>query len=376
MSTYGSVVRKCGSLLGHYSPEFFLVLAVAIYSFTPLIVNGTNIIPAGNDINRLNTLLQDGKYIYNYFGHLPILLFGVTVYYYLTPILVWFSLRIILPGVYATITWVWIVMSLPFLRFMSAGSSISLVNTFIFLPILMRTRLRAWSIIPLVLTPIFHTSTGGLTLAGFTVYAVFRRSLRGLAYTVPGWVIFFTLGHLVKSSAKQVLDIQLSGGSTILSMPVPSVTSSVGISFASNPKIVGALSLSNWMTEHLGGWELFTILAAVVIYLVYCKRKHLWPLVGVNGVLLSMVLLLGVVTFTPLVLDADRSSGTLILLLLVLSTVMLQKAGKNAVVIVFAFGMLLYTGTMSTGFVRYANMGQYGPFIDSCSQSPPPKDCS
>ncbi len=375
MSTARSVAQRYNRLLSPYFPEFLVVLAVVIYSFTPLVVNGTGIIPAGNDINRLNTLIQEGTYTYRYFGHLPILLFGVTVYYYLTPVLVWFSLRVILPGVYATIAWVWIVMSLPFLRFMSAGSNISLLNTFIFIAILMRTRLRVWSIIPLVLTPMFHTSTGGLTLAGFTVYAIFRRSLRGLAYTIPGWVIFFALGHLAGSSAKRVLDIQVSSESTILSVPIPHITSDVGTSFANNPDIVGALPIGNWIAGHLGGWELFTILAAVAIYLVYCKRKHLWPLVGVNGVLLSMVLLLGVVSFTPLVLDADRSSGTLILLLLILSTVLLQKVGKGAVVIVLAFGLLLYVGTVTTSFTRYANMGQYGPFVDTCSQSPLPKDC-
>ncbi|KKK52203.1 hypothetical protein LCGC14_3107280, partial [marine sediment metagenome] len=316
-SIYRSATRRCGSLLGLYSSEFFMVLAVVIFSFTPLVVNGTGIIPAGNDINRLNELVQEGRYIYNYFGHLPILFLGVTVYYYLTPVLIWASLRVIFSGVYTTIVWVWVVMSIPFLRFMSAGSSISVLNTFIFIPILMRTRLRVWSIIPLVLTPIFHTSTGGITLAGFTIYAMFKRSPRGLAYTIPGWSVFFALGHFFGGPAKYLLSVQLPSASAI----VPQVTSRVGTSFASNPEITGALSVDNWAARHLGGWELFTILAAVAIHLMYCRRKSLKPFGGVSGVLLGIVFLLAVITFTPLVLDADRSSGTLILLLLVLSMV-------------------------------------------------------
>ncbi len=90
---FGSTLDRVRGLVSKFKTNWWLKVSalIVLWSFAPLLIN-FNSYPPGDDPIRLELLAERTWFDYKYFGFWPIKLLGVSLYYYLTPLLSYLGL--------------------------------------------------------------------------------------------------------------------------------------------------------------------------------------------------------------------------------------------------------------------------------------------
>lgn len=269
--------------------------------------------PPGDDPVRLEDSINAAGWVYRYYGHFPAALFGMTAYYYSTPVLIFFGLWFLLSryGVALPVT-AWGVLFLvnrTVLFDLYAGSFVGLVSFFFLGFGILRLHARWiegtagwWVALLAPLLVVFHSFTGLVTTLGLAGYAFLARK-PNLIY-VSGLMVAMVL------VSAWALDSSISRVGIVPSLADPFVGAFVEYE---------RMGYARFIAEYLGPGTILILsaglmLAAQALARGWRPRNDL----AIMG-LVVMVVPLGIATFTDLALNADRTAKLLVSVITLLS---------------------------------------------------------
>ncbi len=303
MSTYSAAITHVNRIsIRMATPVLLLAVAAVAYSILPVLVKRWTF-PPGNDVQYLQGLIDSFPSAFRYYGHLPALVLGMSLYYWLTPIFVamalWYALRQY--GEWTPlVAWLalWVI-GRPLLFDMSSGTFIGVIGFYALTLSLWRylsgkpSGWAVWTLTPALV--LFHTFSGMLAMTGMGLWGILNGK-RTFWLMLPGAAVAWFTGQFFDASSKLVLTVGQPQWTTSMNAPEFVRT------YSQLPMIA------------------FVWFAGVLLFLAW--RKGYRPTKDSFFLMMwALVPVLIVLTFTFLQINSDRTAKILTSIILITSSV-------------------------------------------------------
>lgn len=325
---------------------FLNPLTVVLYSVLPWLLHRYTA-ANGDDVNRLGEYLKQGAPL-KYLGQLPLYWISPAVYYYGTPVVIFAALWTAFGSTIGLLAWGSLILISPtFNNQMFHGSSIPLLNLFALGTLsfwLASKGNRLHLSVVLLLSILFHPSTGIIVVLGTALGCLIRRDIHTPIAAVPALIVGLILYENLPYYERHV------SSNLMLSLP----------------------DFRYILQYHIGA-PLAVLVAITMLVTVAVKRLDIRPeayfLVGAAIVSSGLILLN---------LSVDRSANALFGYMAILCTLILSAAekkltpwAKQKVLVVVGLSILLGIAAVTPAWLQ---MGQH-TFIDSCTREVVPDWC-